>query len=117
MTVDGAATGDVFRASVQYILVPTLRRGDIVMLDNLPSQKDKPALALIEQAGTEVRFLPPYGPDFNPIEKMWSKVKALLHCAAPRLEPRKRCWWQSARLWPKSPPKKRRVGLSRAAKV
>ena len=78
MTVDGATTGEVFRAYVEHILVPTLRRGDIVVLDNLSSHKDKPAIALIEQAGAEVRFLPPYSPDFNPIEKMWSKVKTLV---------------------------------------
>ena len=59
MTVDGATTGEVFRAYVEHILVPTLRRGDIVVLDNLSSHKDKPAIALIEQAGAEVRFLPP----------------------------------------------------------
>ena len=86
MTVDGATTGEVFRAYVEHILVPTLRRGDIVVLDNLSSHKDKPAIALIEQAGAEVRFLPPYSPDFNPIEKMWSKVKALLRSAKARTE-------------------------------
>ena len=86
MTVDGATTGEVFRAYVEHILVPTLRRGDIVVLDNLSSHKDKPALALIEQAGAEVRFLPPYSPDFNPIEKMWSKVKTLLRSAKARTE-------------------------------
>ena len=86
MTVDGATTGEVFRAYVEHILAPILRRGDIVVLDNLSSHKDKPALALIERAGAEVRFLPPYSPDFNPIEKMWSKVKALLRSAKARTE-------------------------------
>lgn len=86
MTVEGATTGEVFRAYVEHVLVPTLRRGDIVVLDNLSSHKDKPALALIEQAGAEVRFLPAYSPDFNPIEKMWSKVKALLRSAKARTE-------------------------------
>jgi transposase len=86
MTVDGATTGEVFRAYVEPILVPTLRRGDVVVLDNLSSHKDKPAIALIEQAGAEVRFLPPYSPDFNPIEKMWSKVKALLRSAKARTQ-------------------------------
>jgi transposase len=84
MTVEGATTGEVFRAYVEHILVPTLRPGDVVVLDNLSSHKDKPALALIAQAGAEVRFLPPYSPDFNPIEKMWSKVKALLRTAKAR---------------------------------
>jgi len=86
MTVDGATTGEVFRAYVEHILVPILRRGDIVVLDNLSSHKDKPALALIERAGAEVRFLPPYSPDFNPIEKMWSKVKTLLRSAEARTQ-------------------------------
>ncbi len=86
MTVDGATTSEVFRAYVQHILAPTLRPGDIVVLDNLSPHKDKAALALIEQAGAEVRFLPPYSPDFNPIEKMWSKVKTLLRSAKARTD-------------------------------
>jgi transposase len=86
MTIKGATTSEVFRAFVEHILAPTLRPGDIVVLDNLSSHKDKPAIALIEQAGAEVRFLPPYSPDFNPIEKMWSKVKALLRSAKARTD-------------------------------
>jgi transposase len=84
MTVEGATTSEVFRAYVEHILVPTLRPGDVVVLDNLSPHKDKAALALIEQAGAEVRFLPPYSPDFNPIEKMWSKIKTLLRSAKAR---------------------------------
>jgi transposase len=84
MTVEGATTGEVFRAYVEHILAPTLRPGDIVVLDNLSPHKDAAALARIEAAGAEVRFLPPYSPDFNPIEKMWSKVKALLRSAKAR---------------------------------
>jgi len=86
MTVEGATTSEVFRAYVEHILTPTLRPGDIVVLDNLSPHKDKEALALIEQAGAEVRFLPPYSPGFNPIEKMWSKVKALLRSAKARTD-------------------------------
>ena len=86
MTVAGATTSEVFRAYVEHLLLPTLRPGDIVVLDNLSPHKDKAALALIERAGAEVRFLPPYSPDFNPIEKMWSKVKALLRSAKARTE-------------------------------
>jgi transposase len=86
MTVEGATNSKVFRAYVEHILIPTLRPGDIVVLDNLSPHKDKEALALIEQAGAEVRFLPPYSPDFNPIEKMWSKVKALLRSAKARTD-------------------------------
>ena len=84
MTVEGATTGEVFRAYVEHILAPTLRPGDIVVLDNLSPHKDQAALTRIEAAGAEVRFLPPYSPDFNPIEKMWSKVKALLRSAKAR---------------------------------
>jgi transposase len=86
MTVDGPTTSEVFRAYVEHILVPTLRAGDIVVLDNLSPHKDKAAVALIERAGAEVRPLPPYSPDFNPIEKMWSKIKALLRSAKARDE-------------------------------
>ena len=86
MTIEGATTSEVFRAYIEHILVPTLRPGDIVVLDNLSPHKDKSALALIEQAGAEVRFLPPYSPDFNPIEKMWSKIKTLLRSAKARTE-------------------------------
>ena len=78
MTIDGPTTSEVFRAYVEHILVPTLRPGDIVVLDNLSPHKDKAAVALMEAAGAEVRPLPPYSPDLNPIEKMWSKVKAIL---------------------------------------
>lgn len=78
MAIDSATSADVFRCYVEHVLVPTLRPGDIVVLDNLSAHKDKAAIEMIEQIGAEVRFLPPYSPDLNPIEKMWSKVKQLL---------------------------------------
>lgn len=78
MAIDAATSGDVFRAYVEQVLAPTLRADDIVVLDNLSAHKDKASLQLIEEAGAEVWFLPPYSPDLNPIEKMWSKVKQLL---------------------------------------
>lgn len=84
MTIPGATDTEVFRAYVAKILVPTLRRGDIVIMDNLTPHKSDPTLLLITQAGAEVLFLPAYSPDFNPIEKMWSKVKALLRRAEAR---------------------------------
>ncbi|MES2704998.1 MAG: transposase [Verrucomicrobiota bacterium] len=65
-------------------LLPTLRAGDVVIMDNLRVHKTAGAVALIKDAGAEVRFLPPYSPDLNPIEKMWSKVKTLLRKAAAR---------------------------------
>lgn len=78
MTTEGSTTAEVFRTYVRSFLLPTLRCGDIVILDNLSSHKDSHAIELIQQAGARVWFLPPYSPDLNPIEKMWSKVKAIL---------------------------------------
>lgn len=86
MAVDGPTTGDVFRAFVKYVLVPSLRPGDIVILDNLASQKNQAALELIELAGAEARFLPPYSPDLDPIEKIWSKVKQILRSMKARTQ-------------------------------
>ena len=78
MTIEGAADTEVFQAYVREVLVPALRTGDIVIMDNLGAHKNDRTLALIVQAGAEVRFLPAYSPDLNPIEMMWSKVKSLL---------------------------------------
>lgn len=86
MAVEGATDKDVFREYVRCVLVPTLRKGDIVVLDNLSAHKDQQTQDLIEQAGAELRFLPPYSPDLNPIEKMWSKVKTFLCAAKARTE-------------------------------
>lgn len=87
MTIEGATNTEVFRAYVCEVLVPTLRPGDIVVMDNLGAHKNENTLALIQQAGAEVRFLPAYSPDLNPIEMMWSKVKALLRKASARTHP------------------------------
>jgi transposase len=84
MTIPGATDTEVFRAYVAEVLVPTLRPGDIVIMDNLAPHKSDPTLELILQAGAQVLFLPAYSPDFNPIEKMWSKIKALLRAAEAR---------------------------------
>lgn len=84
MTIAGATDTEVFRAYVQKVLCPTLRRGAIVIMDNLAPHKSDPTLALVAQAGAEVLFLPAYSPDFNPIEKMWSKVKASLRVTEAR---------------------------------
>jgi transposase len=78
MTIAGATDTEVFRAYVAEVLCPTLRPGDIVIMDNLAPHKSEPTLALIAQAGAGVLFLPAYSPDLNPIEKMWSKIKTLL---------------------------------------
>ncbi len=84
MTIAGATDTEVFRAYVREILVPTLRPGDIVVLDNLRAHKSEATLALITAAGAQTRFLPAYSPDLNPIEMMWSKVKTFLRSAEAR---------------------------------
>jgi transposase len=84
MVVDGAMTGDLFAAYVEQQLVPTLRPGDVVVMDNLACHKRPGVRRAIEGAGCELRLLPPYSPDLNPIEKAFSKLKALLRKAAKR---------------------------------
>jgi len=87
MTIDGPTDTEVFQAYVREILCPALRPGDRVVMDNLGPHKNKQTLALIAAAGASVHFLPPYSPDLNPIELMWSKVKTLLRAAEARTEP------------------------------
>jgi transposase len=84
MTLEGTTDTESFRAYVGGVLVPTLRPGDLVVMDNLSPHKSDPTLALITQAGAQVLFLPAYSPDLNPIEKMWSKIKNLLRAAEAR---------------------------------
>jgi transposase len=86
MVVDGATTKDIFKAYVEQILLPTLKAGDIVVLDNLSAHKNKESRDLIESVGAELWFLPPYSPDLNPIEKMWSKIKSILRSLKARTE-------------------------------
>jgi len=84
MVLDGPMTGPAFLAYVQQCLCPTLKAGDIVIADNLPSHKVAGVRQALEERGAELRFLPPYSPDLNPIEKLFSKLKALLRKAARR---------------------------------
>jgi transposase len=84
MTIEAATDTDIFRAYVQHVLLPTLKPGDVVILDNLSPHKNPETTRLVEQAGASVRYLPPYSPDLNPIEKMWSKVKEALRSAKAR---------------------------------
>jgi transposase len=84
MTLNGAMNGAAFTAYVQRVLAPTLTPGDIVVMDNLPAHKPPAIRAAIEAAGAELHFLPPYSPDFNPIELAFAKIKALLRKAAAR---------------------------------
>ena len=76
--------GESFRAYVEQFVVPILKPGDIVVMDNLASHKVAGVREAIESAGAELRYLPPYSPDFNPIEQFFAKLKALLRKAAAR---------------------------------
>lgn len=78
MVLDGPINGDWFEAYVSKVLVPELRPGDVVIMDNLSRHKRASVRDRIEAAGARLRFLPPYSPDFNPIEKAFSRLKAML---------------------------------------
>jgi transposase len=78
VTIDAATDGDVFLAFVRQQLVPNLRPGDIVVMDNLNAHKSAAVVAAIRAANADVLFLPPYSPEYNPIEKAWSKLKDII---------------------------------------
>jgi len=84
LTIDGAINGPTFRAWVEQHLAPTLQHGDIVVMDNLSSHKVPGVREAIEAVGAELRYLPPYSPDLNPIELAFSKLKKLLRDGAER---------------------------------
>lgn len=81
---EGAMDGEMFLAWVVQGLVPTLRKGDVVIMDNLATHKVQGVREAIEAAGARLLYLPPYSPDFNPIENMWSKIKQTLRSQIPR---------------------------------
>jgi len=83
-TMDCPMDGQMFQRYVEEVLVPVPRAGDVVVMDNLPAHKPPRVRELIESAGATLVYLPPYSPDFNPIEMIWSKVKRLLRSAAAR---------------------------------
>jgi transposase len=87
MLLDGPMDGDAFLAYVEKVLVPELRSGDVVIMDNLPAHKVGGVRQAIEQAGANLLYLPPYSPDFNPIEMAFAKLKALIRKAAARTIP------------------------------
>ena len=87
MIVEGTMTGEMFLAYVEQCVVPTLRRGDIVMMDNYGAHKVAGVREAIEKAGATVRYLPKYSPDLNPIEMPYSKFKGFLRKAAKRTVP------------------------------
>ena len=84
MVVDGAINGEVFTANAEILLAPTLNPCDIVIMDNLRAHKVADARATIERTGATLMFLPPYSPNFNPIEQVFAKLKALLRKGAAR---------------------------------
>lgn len=96
MVLDGPMTGVWFQAYVEQVLVPTLRHGDIVILDNLACHRNAAARRAIESVGARLLFLPPYSPDLNPIENAFSKLKAMLRKAAART--RDHLWKAIARI-------------------
>jgi transposase len=83
MVTEGATDALVFRGFIEHFLVPVLKRGDIVVMDNLPSHMVSGVREAIEAAGAAPWYLPPYSPDLNPIEKAWSKVKSVIRSITP----------------------------------
>jgi transposase len=84
---EGAMDGEMFLAWVVQGLVPTLKKGDLVIMDNLATHKVQGVAQAIETAGARLLYLPPYSPDYNPIENMWAKIKQILRSLAPRTAP------------------------------
>jgi transposase len=84
MTIEQATDGDIFLAYIEQVLGPKLRPGDVVVMDNLSAHKVAGVEQLIQAAGAELLYLPPYSPDLNPIEKAWAKLKQLLRSAKAR---------------------------------
>ncbi len=84
LAVEGATTALVFEAYVEKVLAPSLRKGQIVLMDNLSAHRPKRVRELIEQQGCELIYLPSYSPDYNPIEEAFAKIKSLLRKAAAR---------------------------------
>ena len=86
LVIEGAMNGDIFRSYVEQCLAPTLNRGDIVVMDNLRAHKVAGVRDAIEAVGAELRYLPKYSPDLNPIEMTFSKLKACLRKTAERTQ-------------------------------
>jgi transposase len=84
MTVESATDGDVFLAYLEHVLCPQLQPGDVVVMDNLSAHKVEGVRELIIACGAELLYLPPYSPDFNPIEQCWSKIKLILRTLKAR---------------------------------
>ena len=101
MVLDGPMNADAFRAFIGQVLVPTLRPDDIVVMDNLPAHKNATVRTMIEAASVTLRYLPPYLPDFNPVENTVVKLKAILQgCRTHRRRPRERHPRRAPSLYP-----------------
>jgi putative transposase len=95
--IDGPINGDRFRLYTETVLVPSLKPGDIVILDNLGSHRSKAVRHIVRSAGAKLFFLPKYSPDLNPIEMLFAKLKHRLRKAAARTGPSKRRRWRESR--------------------
>ena len=84
--LEGALDGEAFRTYIKEVLAPVLQAGDILLMDNLAAHKVAGIVELIEARGARLEFLPPYSPDFNPIERCWSKIKTYLRKVKARTE-------------------------------
>jgi len=102
MVLDGPMNADCFAAYVEQVLVPALRPGDLLILDNLSSHKAARVRAVLDRAAVRYRYLPPYSPDLNPIENAFSKLKGLLRAAAERTV--EGLWRRIGRLLDRFPP-------------
>jgi transposase len=87
LTVEGATTARIFETYVEKVLLPSLKEGQVVVMDNLSAHKPKRIREMIEQKGCELLYLPSYSPDYNPIEEAFAKIKNLLRKAAARRVP------------------------------
>ncbi len=115
MVVEGGTNGAVFEGYLRELLVPALREGEVVVMDNLSVHKSERVREMIEGAGAQVLYLPPYSPDFNPIEEAFSKIKNLLRKAGAAST--KLSSWRSERRSPRSARRMRRHSSSIAATV
>ena len=86
MSVEGATDGAAFEAYVKHFLLPTLKEGQVVVMDNLQVHKSTKVRKLVESVGASVLFLPPYSPDFSPIEEAFSKIKTILRRVEARTQ-------------------------------
>jgi transposase len=108
LVVEGSTNRIVFETYLEDVLCPTLKRGQVVVMDNLSSHKGERVRELIEGKGWELIYLPPYSPDFNPIEQAFSKLKSYLPEACA-LVPSRRSWSSSTKLSIRSPLRMRRA--------